>query len=293
MKNARLLDCSALPLEELDFQLSPSKTAKDANASLAALVTATDDARNSQNMRVTVDVSYGVRSRQNLDVFEPILAESNLRPCLIFIHGGFWQEGSKDVSGFAAEALALQGCVSVSIGYTLTPEVSLTELTQEVSDGVMFVHRNAEAYGIDPNRIILSGHSAGGHLTASILADLIGTGADTLISGVILVSGVFDLGPIAKSYVNDLARISEAEIQSLSPIKHAPKRDIPVHLVIGADEPEAFQAQSDALVEAWRSKLTNLTLSRVAGRDHFDILNELANPKSVAFEMLQHMIKKA
>ena len=277
-----------LPAEALDHQLSPSRTAKDADGTLAALVEATAQAVASDEHIVVANVSYGARPRQKLDVFAPIGAER--APCLVFFHGGFWQEGAKDVSGFAARNFTVHGWVYVSVGYTLTPDVSLTELTSEIYQVLDYLRENADRYNIDADKVVLSGHSAGGHLTASVLADVLGQGAAAHLAGAVMVSGVFDLEPIAISYVNDLARISSEEVARLSPARHMPKKNIPVHLVIGADEPEAFQAQTAALAELWKQHLSDLSLVRVPGRDHFDILEVLADPNSETFQTIQNMI---
>lgn len=280
-----------LPKEELDHQLSPSQTAKNADGVLSGQVEATKAALESATHQVIADIPYGDRPRQKLDVFAPHGARQ--APCLVFIHGGFWQEGSKEVSGFAAQSFTAQGWVYVSVGYTLTPNVTLTELTDEVHDAVAFVYANAGRFGIDPTRIIVAGHSAGGHLTASILTDLLGKGVADKIAGVVPISAVVALEPIAKSYVNDLTRMTRAEIAQLSPTRYAPKRDMPVHIAIGGDEPDAFQAQSDLLADHLRGQITQLSFARVPGRDHFDILDDLADPESETFQTILSMAPEA
>ena len=273
--------------------MSPSLTAKDTNASLAALSIETDQAKNNPDLAVHADVPYGDRPRQLLDFYTSKSQSDAPMPCLIFIHGGFWQEGSKDLSGFAAQTFVDHGWSYVSVGYTLTPDVSLSELTQEISEALSFVHANAEQYHIDPDHIVLSGHSAGGHLTASTLAGLVDKSTAQKIAGAALISGVFELAPIAKSYVNDKARITEAEISELSPLRHVPLKDVPVHVVIGADEPEAFQIQSTVMTETWGDALSDLTVCSEPGRDHFDILQVLADPDSKTFQTILQMSKRS
>ena len=292
MVHTWLEKCLNLPREELDHQLSPSLTAKDANGALAGQVAATQAAFADTGHRALADLAYGERPRQLLDIFTPNEVDGPL-PCLMFVHGGFWQEGSKEVSGFAARSFTTHGWAYVSVGYTLTPEVTLTELTAEVHDAVAFVHANAVRFGIDPTRIIIAGHSAGGHLTASILTDLLGKGVGDMIAGAVPISAVVELGPIARSYVNDLARMSESEVATLSPVRFSPKQDVPVHVVIGGDEPEAFQVQSGLLAEHLRGRITDLTFCRAAGRDHFDILDVLADPESETFQTILGMAPEA
>ena len=119
------------------------------------------------------------------------------------------------------------------------------------------------------------GHSAGAHLCAAVLAGMAGAEAAQAVAGAVLISGVYDLAPVAASYVNDVVHISPEEVRTLSPLFALPARDVPVHILIGQDEPEAFQVQSQALRQAWTPHLTHLQFSSLPGRDHFDVLDVL------------------
>lgn len=275
-----LLDaCMALPRETLDFQLSPSRSAKDADGVLAELMQLTRHAKSDPDIDLVDNIPYGPRPRARMDLFRPTARNAAL-PCLVFIHGGFWQEGDKSVSGFAARTFTRMGWAYVSLGYTLTPEASLREVMAEVQEALAFLHAEAVRLGIDQGRIVLAGHSAGGHLAASILAG-IPPGAPSLgLAGAVLISGVFDLAPIAKSYVSVQTPIHVKDIPALSPLRHRPVMTPPVQVLIGADEPDAFQVQSDALMDQWGPELPDLTREITPGRDHFDILFELSTPGS-------------
>lgn len=281
-----------LSLEERDFQLSPSLSAKDAGGALGAMVAQTLAAQNSPELDVQLDIPFGPRFRQKLDVYHPKAAQTGPRPVIVFIHGGFWQEGDKSVSGFAAATYAALGWASISLGYSLTPDVSLTELTREIHEGLQYIADHSAALNIDAGNIILAGHSAGGHLAASVVCDLLGRGVHDLIRGAVLISGVYDLAPIAKSYVNDLTRMTDAEIEALSALRHPVQAKKPVHILIGADEPEAFKVQSAVLRDRWAAVLPGLTYHLAPGRDHFDVLEELQDPSSVTVRAIAQMIRK-
>jgi arylformamidase len=283
------IDWQHLTKDQLDFQLSPSRSAKDAMGVLTRLWSDTASTLRDPSVRFHLDVSYGARPRETYDVYAPADATAP-SPALVFIHGGFWQEGDKGGSGFAARALAAQGWALVGIGYTLTPEVRLRDIVAEVAAALEHVADHAADYGIDPARIVLAGHSAGGHLTAAILAGMGGARAAGIPAGAVPISGVYDLAPIAASYVNDLAGIDATEIADLSPLFARPLRDIPVHLLIGGDEPDAFQVQSTALHAAWAPHLSHLTLERVPGHDHFDILDRLAETGDDTFRAIRAMV---
>ncbi|MEW9919769.1 alpha/beta hydrolase [Marimonas sp. MJW-29] len=280
----------ALDRAERDRQFSPSRSAKDAAGALARMVERTDAALRDTDITVERDLVYGARPRARLDLFRPSQAGAEALPCLAFIHGGFWQEGDKSVSGFAAARFAAQGWAWASIGYTLTPDVSLTELTGEICDALDFLHARAAALGLDANRIVLAGHSAGGHLAAIALADVLDRGSARKIAGAVLVSGVFELAPVAASYVNDLARLSAAEVQRLSPARCEPQAHVPVHILYGADEPEAFRLQSEGLHRLWAPHLDRLSLSVTRGRDHFDVLDEMNDPASETMRRIAEMV---
>lgn len=267
---------------ELDAELSPSRSAKDPWGTLARHERETAALDGDPALHVERDHVYGPRPRNRFDLVRARTPTPRPAPCLVFLHGGFWQEGSKSGSGFAARTFANVGWVHISAGYTLCPDATLADIIAEIGALMRHLTTNATQLGIDPMRIVIAGHSAGGHLAAAILAGLAGDDAARQVAGIVAVSGVFDLAPIAASYVNDLARIASADIDRLSPLRHTPRRDIPVHLIIGADEPDAFQRQTAALRQAWAPHLTQLSLDLVSGRDHFDILEHLAAPTTPA-----------
>ena len=271
-----------LSQDELDHQLSPSRSAKDAGGVLQRYEAETAALATSGLWRLS-DQRYGPRPRNLLDLTAD--GPGRNRPCLAFIHGGFWQEGSKEGSGFAAAALARAGWVHAAIGYTLAPEATLAEITTEIAQAITALKDNANTYGIDPARIVLAGHSAGGHLAAAMVS---GIAPAPLPCGVVAISGVYDLAPIAASYVNDAVGMSPDDAETLSPLLRQPA-PVLMRLLIGGDEPDAFQRQTDALAVAWRDVLPRVVLDRVPGRDHFDILDELADPTSATFNDIQRM----
>lgn len=268
-----------MPQEELDFQLSPSLSAKNADGVLEGMAAETRIAQSAPVIEFLADIKYGKRPRQKIDVYKPVEKSARL-PCLVFVHGGFWQEGDKSVSGFGASTFTQKGWIYAGLGYTLTPEVTLTQLTEEIAAGVNFVHQNAQDLGIDPTQIYLAGHSAGAHLVACLLVDALTCDVSAKIAGAVLISGVYDLEPIAGSYVSKRSPIAPAEILQLSPLRGVPRKDRLVHVIVGADETQAFQIHSRLLVKAWQPYLRDLSLHVLPDRDHFDVLHTLSDPKS-------------
>jgi len=268
------LPSALLDRAERDRQLYPSLSAKDARGVLTRHAAETAALWGDPALECTRDIAYGPASRTRLDVVRP--QGPGPFPCLAFLHGGFWQEGDKAGSGFAARALAQEGWATALIGYTLAPEARLSQIVTEVGQAITHLAMQAPALRIDPARLVLAGHSAGGHLTAALICGKAGADVANAIAGAVLISGVYDLRPIADSYVNNAVGMDTDEVRALSVIGAKPLRDIPVHLLIGADEPAAFQEQTDALHADWAGTLSALTLHRATGRDHFDILDDLA-----------------
>lgn len=276
-----------LSREALDRELSPSRSAKDPWGVLRRHAEVTASLDSAPGLTVLRDLTYGRRSAERLDLVVP--SGRGPYPSVAWFHGGFWQEGSKAGSGFAAPALAESGVALAGVGYPLAPEVRLRAIVQSAGAALVRLQHEAPSYGLDPERIVVAGHSAGAHLAAAIVAGMAGEAAASAACGAVLVSGVYDLAPVAASYVNDLAHLDDDEIGELSPLLVRPWRDVPVHVVVGADEPDQFQRQAAAFADAWRDSITRLTTHVAPGRDHFDILDEFTARDSPTFRALLEM----
>ncbi len=280
-----------LPKHELDRQLSPSLSAKDFSGVLARHEAETAALWTLETIEAERDISYGPGPAERFDIVRPHgegMGDGPF-PCLIFIHGGFWQEGSKAGSGFAAAALAKAGWASALIGYPLAPQARLREIVDAVGRAVACIAEKAETLRLDPSRLVIAGHSAGGHMAAAIICGKAGNSIAEAIAGAVLVSGVYDLAPIAASYVNDKVGMDATEIAELDILGSQPVRSVPVHILVGGDETDAFLAQSRALSGAWSGKAVRTCYREAPGRDHFDILDEISDPSSPSFKAILEM----
>ena len=148
--------------------------------------------------RVARDVAYGEDPRQTFDVFAPTAPAGARRPVLVLFYGGGWDSGSKDVYGWAAQALAAQGFVVALPDYRLVPEVHFPTFIQDAATATAKVAEVAATCGGDPARLGVLGHSAGAHLAMMIALDaryLADIGRPDLIRAAAGLAGPYDFLP--------------------------------------------------------------------------------------------------
>ncbi|WP_378942105.1 alpha/beta hydrolase [Mesorhizobium sp. ANAO-SY3R2] len=237
-----------------------------------------------------LDVVYDAASGQTVDIYgtgpEP-------RPVFVFIHGGYWRMLSKHDSAFMAAMLARHGIATVVVDYRLAPDVTLAEIVREVRAAVSFLWQNGRSYGIDQERIFVGGSSAGGHLTGTVLAggwhEEFGVPED-VIKGAMPISGLFHLAPIANSFVQDWLLLGASQIESLSPAVNIPAVGCPIVVAYADGEPAGFKRQSNEYDRLWRQAGFQSQLIEIAGRNHFDVLLDLASDETVLSRALVNLI---
>ncbi len=239
----------------------------------------------------SLGVSYGDSPRQFVDFFP---ASENNAPVMVFIHGGYWQRMDPSFSSFIAPALNDLGfCVAI-VGYDLCPDVSLGDLTRQIQNACAFVFDNASNYGADKNRIYVSGHSAGGHLTAEMMATdwaKIREGLpETLVKGGLSISGVFDLLPLINTTINEAVGLNEKMAKQNSPLLKTPTSTGPLVLVVGANESQGFMDQSDWLQSAWSKDLNQISRIDIANKNHFTVMSEMENPESLLVKVFASLL---
>lgn len=223
-----------------------------------------------------LDVVYDRQSGQTLDIYG--LGDTP-RPVFLFIHGGYWRALSKHDSAFMASTLAAHGIATAVVDYRLAPEVDLHEIVREVRAAAAFLWREGGDYGLDPERIYVGGSSAGGHLTGALLAGGWHRAFDvpeTLIKGALPISGLFHLGPIAHSFVREWLPLDADDVASLSPALNLPASGCPIIIAYAEGEPAGFERQSVGYHRLWQAAGFPSTLLKVAERNHFDVVLDLA-----------------
>jgi arylformamidase len=227
-----------------------------------------------------LDLPYGSGPGETLDVFLPKAAGA---PVLVYVHGGYWRALDKRDQSFVAPPFVDAGAMVVLPNHALCPAVSVEHVVLQIVRAVAWVYRNAAAFGGEPGRIVVAGHSAGGHLATMMLccrwpevaADL----PDRLVHSALSVSGVFELEPLrhAPFLAGDLA-LTAASARRLSPVLMQRPAGRLLALV-GAEESEEFMRQHRRLARAW-GRRTLPVCESVPGRHHMNVLHDLAEPSA-------------
>jgi acetyl esterase/lipase len=210
-----------------------------------------------------LDLRYGKDERNRIDYF----AARRDGPVLAFVHGGYWQMRAKELFAFVAAGPLAWGINVALVGYTLAPQKRLDGIVAEIRAALDWLDANLGMLGGDPAKLLVSGWSAGGHLTAAVMDH-------PAVKGGLAISGLFDLEPIRLSYLNEKLRLDEDEARRNSPLLNVFSEIKPLFLAYGADELPELRRQS----EDYAKVLKTAKLVPLAGHNHFTILEELASP---------------
>ncbi len=226
-----------------------------------------------------LDLRYGPAERNRIDYF----AADARGPVLVFIHGGYWQMRAKETFNFLASGPLAHGIHVAFVGYTLAPDIRLGGIVAEVRAAIAWLAERVAGFGGDPARICVAGWSAGGHLTAMTLNE-------PAVKGGLAISGIYDLEPVRLCYINDKLRLEADEALRLSPLRHVPQCSVPLILACGGDELPELQRQSGEYAAAWARAGLPGRLVRLAGHNHFTILEELARPDGTLTALLCELV---
>lgn len=238
---------------------------------------ADDSAAARENLDCEIDVSYGDLPDEIMDIYPG----PGGAPIFVFIHGGYWRMLSHRESSLMADNMVANGAAFATINYSLAPGASLDEIVRQCRAALAFIYRNAEKYGVDPNRIHIGGSSAGGHLTGMMLAggwhDQFGV-PDDMVKSACALSGLHDLEPIMLSEVNEWLNLDEAAVRRNSPIHNLPDRGCPLIVAYGGNETSEFKRQSNIYADAWKSAGFECEIIERAELNHFDIPFDINAP---------------
>lgn len=222
-----------------------------------------------------LNLPYGASPRQVVDVFLPDTDDQSLMT--VFIHGGYWQLFEPSLFSHMARGANARNMPMALIGYDLSPSVNLATIVEQTKAACVFLWRRYQ------RRLVLTGHSAGGHLTACMIAaDWRAAGADIpdLVSRGLAISGVFELAPLIDTSMNDKLRLDAESARQLSPINWHPPKNALIDAWVGDQESDEFLRQSRDFVSAWEKKGVGARYETVPGAHHFSVIHPLADPES-------------
>jgi len=236
-----------------------------------------------------LDLAYGPGRDETLDLFP---AHGVSRGLLLFVHGGYWRALDKSDFSFVADALAPAGVTVAVSNYSLCPRVTVADIVRQTQRCTAWLWRNAARLGADPRRFFISGHSAGAHLAAMMLATDWASVAPDLpvdfIKGALAVSGLYELAPLLPTSMNDDIRLTDALVAQCSPARLQPRLRVPLFLSVGGLESDEFQRQTRLIGEEW-SALACVDIP-MPGFNHLAVIEELANPASPLFAGVLRMM---
>lgn len=233
------------------------------------------------------DLRYGDHPRERLDLFRA----PNARGCVLFIHGGYWRAFSKDDFSWVADGFVPQGISVALLNYPLCPDVRLSRIVDAARRGFAHLWRDVLTEA-ERASIVVTGHSAGGYLSALHLAtdwEELGLPRDPL-AGVVPISGVFSLAPLIATTMNEAIRLDLAEAGELSLYGKPWRSRAPLALVVGGAESAEFHRQSEELASGW-AELAPQVID-VPGRNHFDVLDGLTDPGAELHRTITAMIER-
>ncbi|TCU71241.1 acetyl esterase/lipase [Bradyrhizobium sp. R2.2-H] len=257
--------------------------AYDNNAAVknsAALIAERNDA--SSRLRGTLkshlDLPYGERANNKIDLYPAAKPDA---PCLVFLHGGYWQRNSRELFAMMVEGVAAHGWSVAIPGYSLAPEVSLSDIVAEIPRALDWLAAHGASYGV-AGPVVLSGWSAGAHLVAMALDH-------PRVHAGLALSGVYELAPIRDTGLNDALKLTDAEIATLSPLR-LPVIQKRLDIAYGSNELPALVCDSINLHDKRVAAGAPGKLIPVEGADHFTILEALRRPDGVLVEAARRLL---
>jgi arylformamidase len=228
---------------------------------------------------------YGPGPRHVIDYFPG----GNDGPIVVFIHGGYWQALDGSSSSHLAAGLSARGIGVAIPSYDLCPDVSVEGIIGEMREATRELARLGQP-------IVMSGHSAGGHLAACMLATdwrkFDAALPENLVIAVYTISGLFDLVPLVETSINKALRLDQATARAASPLFwQAPARGS-LDAVVGECEPPEYHRQSRTIVEAWGAAGLATRFGTVPNANHFTAIAPLADPNSPMVARLKQLAKR-
>lgn len=221
-------------------------------------------------------IRYGEGERRTFDLFE-----AGAGPAVMYIHGGYWQALDKSFHSIHARGLNKLGVTVAVPSYDLCPNVRLGDIVEQIRAACAALTREINA------PVIVSGHSAGGHLAACMLA------TEAHVPAAYAISGLFELAPLIPTSINDKIGLNEAEAEALSPLFWPAPEGKALDAVVGGEESSEFLRQTAAIVREWGEQGVETRYEEIEGANHFTVVAPLTDPASSMCERLKQLVERA
>ena len=277
------MDLRGYTPEEFERQFNPRAAVPDHQPKIDARVAMSKAART--RLKGHYDIPYGPGAKELLDIFPAAASDA---PVQLYVHGGYWRAQDKSDVTFLAEPLTAAGACTVIMNYDLCPDVTVPEIVVETVRAIAWVHAHIAQYGGDPQRIFISGNSAGAHLCAMALAhDWTAAGLpEDIVKGAALLTGVYDPEPVLGLSVNDQIRLTPEQVPLIDPRRHLPRRPLPLLIAVGGAETESWIKQSRDYHALCREHGIDAEYLEMPGEDHFTMTGVMGETDKPALQTI-------
>jgi len=249
-----------------------------------------DSARVRRTNAGIFDIAYGDAPGERLDFFP---ANGGGAPLLVYIHGGWWRSRDKSDFSFVAPAYTRAGINVALTNYSLAPSATIEEIVLQQLRALAWLYRHADNYDFDRERIVVAGHSAGGHLAAMCMAAVWPVfGADLpagLVKAGVLLSGLYDLEPVRHAqFVNADLRLTPERVARLSPALLPQSHPAPYLTAVGGLESEEFRRQNDLIRATWPG--THRGDIALPDANYLTIVDAFADPEGALHAAVRELV---
>jgi arylformamidase len=229
-----------------------------------------------QGRRAELGLSYGDTQRQFIDLFSP--SPDVTAPLALFIHGGYWRSLEPAMFSHMARGINSHGIAAAVVGYDLCPDVTIAQIIEQIRHACIFLWLRTR------RRMVVYGHSAGGHLAGAMVATdwhtLYPNAPADLVPAAYSISGLFDLTPLVGIAMNQDLRLDEASARETSPLFWPAPKGRAFDAVVGGLESGEFLRQSRVVAEAWSRAGAQARYEAIPGTNHFTVIDGLSDPES-------------
>jgi arylformamidase len=225
-------------------------------------------------------LAYGESAAETMDVYRA----ADAAPIHVFLHGGAWRSLSKTESAFPAPCFVAAGAHFVALDFGLLPAITLNEMVDQARRAIAWIFVNAaEMFGGDVGRIYVSGHSSGAHMAACLLTTAWAAYGlpEDVIKGGLCASGIYDLAPVRLSARNAYVKLDAAMTVALSPVQHIDYLRSPIIVAYAEHDSDEFKRQARDFHAALRCAPYSADLLVAASKNHFEIIETLAEPNGL------------